>query len=195
MGHIFMQVSEHFFLQPEFQPTPRVATPHGENLGSLQVGEGAEIQVNFFQVKNYFQDQTKAEKKCFVFNSCNQKLLITSYQLFPIQIYHKVASGYTVPRYHAFLYILSYRTRSPHWPPFLPFFRTFCTKGFLLCDQYEILYNLLLLLLLLLYIVFKKIITNTALHGTQFDIALGNHTLRAQSTVQSVVFQQIIITN
>ena len=37
-------------------------TPHGENLGSLQLGEGAEIQVNFFQVKNYFQDQTKAEK-------------------------------------------------------------------------------------------------------------------------------------
>ena len=54
-------------------------TPHGENLGSLQLGEGAEIQVNFFQVKNYFQDQTKAEKKCFVFNSCNQELLITSY--------------------------------------------------------------------------------------------------------------------
>ena len=36
--------------------------PHGENLGSLQLGEGAEIQVNFSQVKNYFQDQTKAEK-------------------------------------------------------------------------------------------------------------------------------------
>ena len=27
----------------------------------------------------------------------------------------------------------------------------------------------------ILYIVLKKIRTNTALHGTQFDIALGNH--------------------
>ena len=35
----------------------------------------------------------------------------------------------------------------------------------------------------LLYIVFKKIITKTPLHGTQFDIVLGNHTLRTQPTV------------
>ena len=41
-------------------------------------------------------------------------------------------------RYHAFLYILSapaYRTHSPHGPPFLPYFRTFCTNGILLCDH------------------------------------------------------------
>ena len=53
-----------------------------------------------------------------------------------IHIYHKVASGYTVPRYHAFLYILSapaYRTHSPHGPPFLSYFRTFCLKWILLC--------------------------------------------------------------
>ena len=40
-------------------------------------------------------------------------------------------------RYHAFLHILSapaYRTHSPHGPPFLPYFRTFCTNGILLCD-------------------------------------------------------------
>ena len=32
-------------------------------------------------------------------------------------------------------------TLSPHGPLFLPYFRTFCTKGILLNDQYEISYN------------------------------------------------------
>ena len=37
-----------------------------------------------------------------------------------------------------------------------------------------------LIIIVLLYIVLKKIRTNTALHGTQFDIAHGNHALCAQ---------------
>ena len=32
--------------------------------------------------------------------------------------------------------------------------------------------------IVLLYIVLKKIRTNTASYGTQFDIALGNHAMR-----------------
>ena len=62
-----------------------------------------------------------------------------------MHIYHKVASGYTVPCYHAFLYSLSapaYRTHSPHGPPFVPYLRAFCTKGILLCDQNKISYTL-----------------------------------------------------
>ena len=56
---------------------------------------------------------------------------------------------------------------------------------------------LLLLLLLLSYIVFKRVITKTPLHGTQFDIVLGNHTLRTQPTVsvsclQAANFNQLI---
>ena len=35
------------------------------------------------------------------------------------------------------------------------------------------------LLIVLVYIVLKKIRTDTASHGTQFNIALGNHALRA----------------
>ena len=80
-----------------------------------------------------------------------------------IHMYHKVASGYTVPRYHAFLYILSapaYRTHSPHGPPFLPYFRTFCTKGILLCDQYEISYNL-----------FSKLVPGRYISGPQYILS------------------------
>ena len=40
------------------------------------------------------------------------------------------------------LSVPAYRTHSPHGPSFLPYFRTFCIKGILLCDQYEISYNL-----------------------------------------------------
>ena len=39
------------------------------------------------------------------------------------------------------------------------------------------------LIIVLLYIVLKKIWINTASHGTQFDIALGNHALHSQPTV------------
>ena len=39
------------------------------------------------------------------------------------------------------------------------------------------------LIIILLYIVLKKIRINTASHGTQFDIALGNHALHSQPTV------------
>ena len=43
------------------------------------------------------------------------------------------------------------------------------------------------LIMVLLYIVLKKIRTNTASHGTQFDSALGNHALRAQPTDKSLI--------
>ena len=50
----------------------------------------------------------------------------------------------------------AYRTHSPHWLPFLPYFRTFCRKGILLC-QYEISYNL-----------FSQIFTRVYITGPQY---------------------------
>ena len=67
-----------------------------------------------------------------------------SYQLLALSNPHLPQSCQWIYRYHAFLYIMSapaYRTHSPHGPPFLPYFCTLCTKGILLCDQYEISYN------------------------------------------------------
>ena len=40
------------------------------------------------------------------------------------------------------LSVPGYCTHSPHGPPFLPYFRTFYTKGILLSGQNEISYNL-----------------------------------------------------
>ena len=62
---------------------------------------------------------------------------------------------------------LAYRTHSPNGPPFLPYFRTFCTRGILLCYQYEISYNLFSKLVPWRYIsVPQYILSNLLLQST-----------------------------
>ena len=83
-----------------------------------------------------------------------------------------------MPRYHAFLYILSApanRTHSPHGPPFLPYFRTFCTKGILLCDQYEISYNL-----------FSKLVPGRYISGPQYILSNLPFAIHCQVLSQSI---------
>ena len=53
----------------------------------------------------------------------------------------------------------AYRTHTPNGPPFLPYF-TFCTKGILLCDQYEISYNL-----------FSKLVLGCYISGPQYILS------------------------